>query len=347
MSAVAPDGLPPAPCGNRKHAAPWRRRCPRDKRRPGGRGSCKPLVTAPGDRRGTPWRCLGTTCALESTLRGPEGLETANRRAGQGRAGVPRHCSGFWGVPTRGAARGGGRHPGGDPRRVLSAGTLPHPTDRASRSATCPHWSPSRRRRARTGRLPPAGSASAHLQPRRRRGAAWWTCRRTRRTLPHRVLINYPRQIKPGREGRTPGMETTAKRRGGRRPGAGRPKGSRNKATLAREVAGRTLTELAREATTAAVDTLRDVMTDPAVPGSARVAAATALLDRAYGRPAQRVEAPPSRGDDDKPDKPDFNRLTVDELRTLCALVDKSQGGSGSSYWRAVVPFSKSAGPPV
>ncbi len=73
---------------------------------------------------------------------------------------------------------------------------------------------------------------------------------------------------------------------GGRRQGAGRRLGSKDRAT--RE-AKATLSELAREHSDEAIRTLHDVM----VKGeseSARIAAAGALLDRGYGRPSQAVE---------------------------------------------------------
>ena len=74
---------------------------------------------------------------------------------------------------------------------------------------------------------------------------------------------------------------------GGRRPGAGRPPGSSNKATLAREAGAKTLTDLARENTEAALAVLLEVARDANAPAAARVKAATALLDRAWGRPPQ------------------------------------------------------------
>ena len=82
---------------------------------------------------------------------------------------------------------------------------------------------------------------------------------------------------------------STSKGRGGKRPGAGRKPGSRNKATLAREADARTLTELAREKTEVALATLERIATDTTAPAAAQVAAAVALLDRAWGRPAQRL----------------------------------------------------------
>ncbi len=72
------------------------------------------------------------------------------------------------------------------------------------------------------------------------------------------------------------------KKNGGPRPGSGRPKGRKNAATLEIEAAAK---ELAGDALAA----LKSV----ALKGkseSARVAAATALLDRGYGRPRQALE---------------------------------------------------------
>lgn len=71
--------------------------------------------------------------------------------------------------------------------------------------------------------------------------------------------------------------------RGGKRAGAGRPKGSRNRTT--REV-GVAISHAAREYSTDALATLVDVAQNGRSE-SARVAAANALLDRAYGRTVQ------------------------------------------------------------
>jgi hypothetical protein len=72
--------------------------------------------------------------------------------------------------------------------------------------------------------------------------------------------------------------------RGGKRSGAGRKPGIPNRAT-------RELKELAREYTNDALAALVSVLHDAAAPASAKVAAATALLDRGHGRPAQYIEA--------------------------------------------------------
>ena len=73
---------------------------------------------------------------------------------------------------------------------------------------------------------------------------------------------------------------------GGKRKGAGRPPGSRNRATGAQKT---TLSELARDYTDLALSTLAEIASN-GESESARVAAATALLDRGYGRPRQSVE---------------------------------------------------------
>lgn len=74
--------------------------------------------------------------------------------------------------------------------------------------------------------------------------------------------------------------------RGGARSGAGRPKGSKDKAT--RE-AGATIGELARGYTDLAIKTLAEIATQ-GESDAARVSAANALLDRGYGKPAQSVD---------------------------------------------------------
>jgi len=68
---------------------------------------------------------------------------------------------------------------------------------------------------------------------------------------------------------------------GGIREGSGRPVGAVNKATSELKF---NLSELARQHTNDALDTLVDVMKS-GQSDSARIAAATAILDRGYGRP--------------------------------------------------------------
>ena len=68
---------------------------------------------------------------------------------------------------------------------------------------------------------------------------------------------------------------------GGMRKGSGRPAGAVNKATSELKL---NLSELAREYTNDALDTLVEVM-QSSQSDSARIAAATSILDRGYGRP--------------------------------------------------------------
>ena len=71
--------------------------------------------------------------------------------------------------------------------------------------------------------------------------------------------------------------------RGGAREGAGRPVGSPNRATVDMKVR---LSELARQHSSTALDALVDVC-ENGQSDSARIAAATALLDRGFGRPRE------------------------------------------------------------
>ena len=74
--------------------------------------------------------------------------------------------------------------------------------------------------------------------------------------------------------------------RGGKREGAGRPKGGRNKAT--KQVA-----DLAKEYGPKALKVLNEIMSDKGAPAASRVSAASIILDRAYGKPIQAtVEIP-------------------------------------------------------
>ena len=71
--------------------------------------------------------------------------------------------------------------------------------------------------------------------------------------------------------------------RGGKRPGAGRKPGKVG-------AAKRALSEMAKDHAKAALWTLAKIQADDAAPAAARVSAATAILDRAYGKPAQSLE---------------------------------------------------------
>lgn len=67
---------------------------------------------------------------------------------------------------------------------------------------------------------------------------------------------------------------------GGARPGAGRKPGKVG-------AAKRALAEMAKEHAEAALRTLVDIARNAKAPAAARVSAATAILDRGYGKPAQ------------------------------------------------------------
>ena len=82
--------------------------------------------------------------------------------------------------------------------------------------------------------------------------------------------------------------------RGGSRSGAGRPKGSKNKVT---EQNRKRLADLANEYTEEALLVLVNVARDKDAPHSAKVNAATSLLDRAHGKPVQSTELSGPDGD--------------------------------------------------
>jgi hypothetical protein len=70
--------------------------------------------------------------------------------------------------------------------------------------------------------------------------------------------------------------------RGGKRPGAGRPEGAKNKVTVE-------LGEAARAYTPLALQTLANIC-EHGTTEQARITAATAPLDRGYGKPKQAIE---------------------------------------------------------
>lgn len=74
--------------------------------------------------------------------------------------------------------------------------------------------------------------------------------------------------------------------RGGARPGAGRKPGQVSSEKKA-------LAERARAYATTALQALAEIAGNPKAPASARVSAAIALLDRAFGRPVMMPSAPP------------------------------------------------------
>jgi hypothetical protein len=71
--------------------------------------------------------------------------------------------------------------------------------------------------------------------------------------------------------------------RGGKRPGAGRPKGSPNKVRPEVRL-------VARDFGPEAIGVLRRIMNDENTPAAQRISAAALLLDRAYGRALQPID---------------------------------------------------------
>jgi hypothetical protein len=92
------------------------------------------------------------------------------------------------------------------------------------------------------------------------------------------------------------------------------PKGrSGNPGGRPREVRG--IIELARSHSPAAISTLAKILRNERAPPAARISAATALLDRGYGKAKQEIEVV----------KPDLSRLTDDELDMLEQMLEKAE----------------------
>ena len=78
---------------------------------------------------------------------------------------------------------------------------------------------------------------------------------------------------------------------GGKRPGAGRPKGSRALTLLAPTGERMAFYEAARQYDQEALRVIASVCMDEKQPAALRLAAANDLLDRAYGRPPVAIDA--------------------------------------------------------
>jgi len=76
----------------------------------------------------------------------------------------------------------------------------------------------------------------------------------------------------------------TLSKRGGKRPGSGRKKGTPNKVTV-------DLKNKAGEYTAEAIQVFVDIMRDQEAPAATRIQAADKLLDRSHGRPSIHVDA--------------------------------------------------------
>lgn len=108
-------------------------------------------------------------------------------------------------------------------------------------------------------------------------------------------------------------------KRGGKRPGAGRPPGSKTKV-------GADLRVAAQQYSDEALKTLVEVMRNKKTGGAARAAAANAVLDRGYGKPKQEIEANINL----------FDRMSDDEQRAIAAALetisrDEGEHASGTA----------------
>lgn len=90
---------------------------------------------------------------------------------------------------------------------------------------------------------------------------------------------------------------------------------------------GRTLTDLARELTVDAVETLAEIMRDSTAPPAARVAASTQILNRGWGQAPQTITL------NEAPQAPDLSGMSTEQLEaleTLRSLTPLANGASGS-----------------
>jgi hypothetical protein len=74
---------------------------------------------------------------------------------------------------------------------------------------------------------------------------------------------------------------------------------------------------LARECAPEAISTLEEIMLDPKAPSAARIGAATAILDRAFGKPGQAVAVSGAIASFD------FTRLSDEDLVEYKRLLEK------------------------
>lgn len=90
---------------------------------------------------------------------------------------------------------------------------------------------------------------------------------------------------------------------------------------------GRTVTDLARDFTEEAIDTLADIMRDKKAPAAARVSASTQILNRGWGQAPQTITLT------EVPVAPDLSSLSdeqLEALETLRALAPLASGVEGS-----------------
>ena len=107
--------------------------------------------------------------------------------------------------------------------------------------------------------------------------------------------------------------------RGGKREGAGRPKGVVSEAK-------KQLSEMAKVHGKTALNVLVEVATNDAEPATSRVSAAVALLDRGYGRPQQSMDL--SNEDGSLTARPD-NEIEA-EIAAIQRKLGETDGGAGA-----------------
>jgi hypothetical protein len=83
---------------------------------------------------------------------------------------------------------------------------------------------------------------------------------------------------------------------------------------------GRTLTDLAREHTLEAVNTLVEIMRDQVAPAAARVAAADKILNRGWGQAPQTIALTDDREPRDLSGLTDEQLEAIETLRSLATL---------------------------
>ena len=97
------------------------------------------------------------------------------------------------------------------------------------------------------------------------------------------------------------------------KPGQSGNPGGRPKVKLAD---GRTLTDLAREFTSEAVETLAEVMRDKQAPAAARVAAADKILNRGWGQAPQTISIT------EEPNALDLAKLNDEQIEAMVTIRD-------------------------
>ena len=130
------------------------------------------------------------------------------------------------------------------------------------------------------------------------------------------------------------GMRSTSWRPGRSANPGGRP---RKPEAIARRRIVVDARELARDCAPEAVETLKTIMRDAKAPPAARIGAATAILDRGYGRPRQDVGISGALDMTRLMDSMDLGQLSEAELDELERLLLKS-GPQGRPALPAAAP---------